>query len=170
MSKCDPTASVDDDEEDNDESTDKSPLLVSVDASTSSASTSRASGVFARLTREIEALLLKLTDVNNRMTSISENIRSSSATYTLQRHRDILNDYTKEYRKTKANVEANHEREHLFFSNSQNEKKALGETRIQINNKASDILNKEMESARKYVFASVCLTHPFISFLSLESL
>ena len=79
------------------------------------------------------------------MATVSENIRSSSATYTLQRHRDILNDYSKEFRKTKANIEQNHQREQLFLTNN----KPKTETRININSKATDILNKEMESARK---------------------
>ena len=57
-------------------------------------------------------------DVNNRMSSVAEHTRSSSATYTLQRHRDILNDYAKEFRKTKTNVEVNQDRDKLFHSSS----------------------------------------------------
>jgi len=139
LSKCD--ASVEDDDFD---STDKSPLLVSVstDPSTSGG------GIFAKLSVEIESLLSRLTEVNEKMTVVAEDIRGTLATHTLKRHKEILADYSKEFRKTKTNVQVNHDRDQLFFSSK---KKSNGEIRIQMNNRATDLLNKEMDSTRKYV-------------------
>lgn len=152
LSKCD-QSSLDDEE-----SSDKSPLLVSTSTT----------GLFERLGREIEVLLSRLTDVNQEMASISEHIRSPSATYTLQRHRDILNDYSKEFRKTKANIESNHVREQLFFSSDTSKQNTtLSETRIQMHSKTSDLLNKELESARKYVLIAFSSDFSVDSFLLL---
>lgn len=152
LSKCD-QSSLDDEE-----SSDKAPLLVSTSTT----------GLFERLGREIEVLLSRLTDVNQEMASISEHIRSPSATYTLQRHRDILNDYSKEFRKTKANIESNHVREQLFFSSDTSKQNTtLSETRIQMHSKTSDLLNKELESARKYVLIAFSSDFSVDSFLLL---
>ena len=152
LSKCD-QSSLDDEE-----SSDKAPLLVSTSTT----------GLFERLSREIEVLLSRLTDVNQEMASISEHIRSPSATYTLQRHRDILNDYSKEFRKTKANIESNHVREQLFFSSDTSKQNTtLSETRIQMHSKTSDLLNKELESARKYVLIAFSSDFSVDSFLLL---
>ena len=115
---------------------DREPLLLA-DAS---------AGLSGRLSREIESLLSRLMDVNSRMASVAERLRSSSATYTLQRHRDILNDYSKEFRKTKTNVEVSQEREKLFQTSSATK----GETVIAMAaSQASASLTRESESARK---------------------
>lgn len=134
LSKCNVR---DDDDDDGHVSSDKVPLL-QVDSQ---------AGLFGRLSREIESLLSRLTDVNNRMVCVAERIRSSSATYTLQRHRDILNDYTKEFRKTKTSVEANQDREKLFQTNIKK-----GDTVIPMTGNAvatSSLLTRESESVRK---------------------
>lgn len=41
---------------------------------------------------------------------------ASAAMYTLQRHREILHDYTNEYHKTRNNIQAQLEREQLLGS------------------------------------------------------
>ncbi|KAI9206081.1 Golgi SNAP receptor complex member 1 [Polychytrium aggregatum] len=58
---------------------------------------------------EVDDLLKRLTAVVNSMADVLENSpagvpSNSSMMHMLQRHRDILFDYTKEYKKTKANI------------------------------------------------------------------
>uniref|UniRef100_H2YZK2 Golgi SNAP receptor complex member 1 n=1 Tax=Ciona savignyi TaxID=51511 RepID=H2YZK2_CIOSA len=67
---------------------------------------------------EIEQLLMKLTGMNDSMSEFLEtNSNSSSAMlHTIQRHRDILQDYTHEFRKTKNNIHSFREREDLLGS------------------------------------------------------
>ncbi|XP_076473103.1 Golgi SNAP receptor complex member 1-like isoform X2 [Babylonia areolata] len=88
---------------------------------------------------EIEQLLSKLTQVNDRMVEYTQNISHSSPSaallHTLQRHRDILQDYTHEFQKTRANITALREREDL-----------LGSVRREINTyKNSTGLNRRTE-------------------------
>lgn len=47
---------------------------------------------------------------NGEQSSVSQNM------HTVQRHRDILQDYTKEFRKIQSNVQARREREDLLHS------------------------------------------------------
>ncbi|XP_063964940.1 Golgi SNAP receptor complex member 1-like isoform X1 [Lytechinus pictus] len=76
--------------------------------------------MFHTMAMEIEQLLNKLSDVNDRMAdyagSVSVASPSAALLHTLQRHRDILKDYTHEFHKTKANIEACREREELMGS------------------------------------------------------
>lgn len=132
LSKCDAN-----EEEAISEANDKVPLLQP------ESSGSR----FERLSGEIESLLSRLTDVNNRMSSVAQHIRNSSATYTLQRHTDILNDYEKEFRKTKMNAGINQDREKLFTRSTGSK----GETIIPMSgtSQATSILNREAEAVRK---------------------
>ena len=70
---------------------------------------------FERMNDEIDALLAALTDVNNQMSQYCERIQNASATiYTLQRHREILHDYTNEFHKTRNNIETQINREMLL--------------------------------------------------------
>ncbi|KJE96452.1 vesicle transport V-SNARE protein [Capsaspora owczarzaki ATCC 30864] len=67
---------------------------------------------------ELEQLLVKLSNVNEAMT---EHVNMSqfsnpALVHTLQRHRDILTDYTQEFRKTKSTLLANRERDDLLNS------------------------------------------------------
>ena len=71
------------------------------------------------MTEEIEHLLSKLTAVNEKLSELSdnhENVGSSAMRHVLQRHHDILQDYTQEFRKTSANLKARREREELLHS------------------------------------------------------
>jgi hypothetical protein len=65
--------------------------------------------LFETLTIEIDQLLKKLTQTNNKMSDsigISDTIldTSNASVHTLQRHRDILRDYTQEFEKTKRGL------------------------------------------------------------------
>lgn len=75
--------------------------------------------MLGNMTQEIEQLLSKLTAVNEKLTEFSEkneNFGSSAMRHVLQRHHDILQDYTQEFRKTSANLKARKEREDLLHS------------------------------------------------------
>lgn len=69
---------------------------------------------------EIEQLLAKLTEVNDKMSDFTQNLggnsQSAALLHTLQRHRDILQDYSHEFHKTQANITAFREREDLLGS------------------------------------------------------
>ncbi|KAK7088295.1 Golgi SNAP receptor complex member 1-like isoform X3 [Littorina saxatilis] len=105
--------------------------------------------MFDTMAMEIEQLLSKLTQVNDRMVEYTQNISHSSPSaallHTLQRHRDILQDYTHEFQKTRANITALREREDL-----------LGSVRREINtyknstglNRRSDLYLKENDHIR----------------------
>lgn len=60
-----------------------------------------------------------MTTVNDKLTEYSENNEhtgGSAMRHVLQRHHDILQDYTQEFRKTSANLKARKEREDLLHS------------------------------------------------------
>ncbi|XP_027042570.1 Golgi SNAP receptor complex member 1-like [Pocillopora damicornis] len=92
------------------ESSDTSPLL-------NSSSSER---LFETMGLEIEQLLSKLTEVNDSMAEYTAgfNLGQPNATqlHTLQRHRDILQGYSHEFSKTKANIQAFRDREDLLGS------------------------------------------------------
>lgn len=105
--------------------------------------------MFDTMAMEISQLLAKLTEVNDRMVEYTQSISVSSPSaallHTLQRHRDILQDYSHEFQKTTANITAMREREDL-----------LGSVRRDINayknssglNRRSDLYLKENEHIR----------------------
>ncbi|XP_050441096.1 Golgi SNAP receptor complex member 1 [Adelges cooleyi] len=74
---------------------------------------------FDTATSEIEELLTKLNVVNDKMGEWNTNSGHSNVSqnmHTVQRHRDILQDYTKEFQKIQSNVRARREREDLLHS------------------------------------------------------
>ncbi|XP_065207922.1 Golgi SNAP receptor complex member 1 [Planococcus citri] len=88
------------------ENSDTEPLLSSED-------------MLSNMAQEIEQLLSKLTSINDKLTEYSDNnehVGSSAMRHVLQRHHDILQDYTQEFRKTSANLKARKEREDLLHS------------------------------------------------------
>uniref|UniRef100_A0A8C2KAV5 Golgi SNAP receptor complex member 1 n=1 Tax=Cyprinus carpio TaxID=7962 RepID=A0A8C2KAV5_CYPCA len=93
-----------------DSSSDTTPLL----------SNSTQDRMFETMSVEIEQLLAKLTGVNDKMAEYTSTpgVTSLNAAlmHTLQRHRDILQDYTHEFHKTKSNFMAIREREDLLGS------------------------------------------------------
>ncbi|GFO43135.1 Golgi snap receptor complex member 1 [Plakobranchus ocellatus] len=111
--------------------------------------------MFDTMAMEISQLLAKLTEINDRMVEYTQNIGSTSPSaallHTLQRHRDILQDYGHEFSKTSANISAMREREDL-----------LGSVRRDINayknssglNRRSDMYLKENEHIRNIAIAT----------------
>jgi len=90
----------------------KTPLLAGDETSNQSA--------FESLSAELSQLLSRLSEVNDGMTEYAasgQSVAGSAAVHhTLQRHRDILQDYGQEYNKTRANIQAVIEREDLLSS------------------------------------------------------
>lgn len=76
--------------------------------------------MFETMSMEIERLLTKLTEVNDKMADFLSNLSfgepNSAQLHTMQRHRDILQDYSHEFVKTKANIKATRDREDLMGS------------------------------------------------------
>uniref|UniRef100_A0A4W5Q5P8 Golgi SNAP receptor complex member 1 n=1 Tax=Hucho hucho TaxID=62062 RepID=A0A4W5Q5P8_9TELE len=108
--------------------------------------------MFETMSVEIEQLLAKLTGVNDKMAEYTSTpgVTSLNAAlmHTLQRHRDILQDYTHEFHKTKANFLAIREREDLLGSvrkDIETYKSGSG-----VNNRRTELFLKEHEHLRKY--------------------
>lgn len=70
--------------------------------------------VFDRITGDIEQLLERLGKINHGMSEYTQQVQNSSAIYTVQRHREILADYSSEFHKTKSNILEIMQREKLF--------------------------------------------------------
>ncbi len=68
------------------------------------------------LSEEIDGLLRQLSKANDDMTEISTSTPglTPALVHTLQRHRDILQDYSQEFRKTQNNLKSRREREELL--------------------------------------------------------
>ncbi|XP_041732465.1 Golgi SNAP receptor complex member 1 isoform X2 [Coregonus clupeaformis] len=106
--------------------------------------------MFETMSVEIEQLLAKLTGVNDKMVEYTSTpgVTSLNAAlmHTLQRHRDILQDYTHEFHKTKANFLAIREREDLLGSvrkDIETYKSGSG-----VNNRRTELFLKEHEHLR----------------------
>ncbi|XP_006891059.1 PREDICTED: Golgi SNAP receptor complex member 1-like isoform X4 [Elephantulus edwardii] len=106
--------------------------------------------MFETMAIEIEQLLARLTGVNDKMAEYtnSAGVPSLNAAlmHTLQRHRDILQDYTHEFHKTKANFTAVRERENLMGSvrkDIESYKSGSG-----VNNRRTELFLKEHEHLR----------------------
>ncbi|XP_010222511.1 PREDICTED: Golgi SNAP receptor complex member 1 [Tinamus guttatus] len=106
--------------------------------------------MFETMAVEIEQLLGKLTGINDKMAEYtnSAGVPSLNAAlmHTLQRHRDILQDYTHEFHKTKANFMAIRERENLLGSvrkDIESYKSGSG-----VNNRRTELFLKEHEHLR----------------------
>ena len=76
--------------------------------------------MFETMSMEIERLLTKLTEVNDKMADYMSNLSfgepNPAQLHTMQRHRDILQDYSHEFVKTRANIKAANDREDLLGS------------------------------------------------------
>ncbi|KAM4760491.1 Golgi SNAP receptor complex member 1 isoform 3-T3 [Cyanocitta cristata] len=113
--------------------------------------------MFETMAVEIEQLLGRLTGINDKMAEYtnSAGVPSLNAAlmHTLQRHRDILQDYTHEFHKTKANFLAIRERENLLGSvrkDIESYKSGSG-----VNNRRTELFLKEHEHLRKFLWISV---------------
>lgn len=101
--------------------------------------------MFESLSEEIDVLLKQLSDVNEKMNEISianPTMATPALVHTLQRHRDILQDYTQEFRKTQNNLKSRKEREELL----QGVKKEIECVKDHINH-----------HSRVIIFASICV-------------
>lgn len=106
--------------------------------------------MFETMSVEIEQLLAKLTGVNDKMAEYTSTpgVTSLNAAlmHTLQRHRDILQDYTHEFHKTKSNFMVIREREDLLGSvrkDIESYKSGSG-----VNNRRTELFLKEHEHLR----------------------
>lgn len=76
--------------------------------------------MFESQSMEIEQLLAKLTAVNDKLSEMGATESGSGIgagmVHTLQRHREILQDYTQDFCKTQQNFRARREREDLLHS------------------------------------------------------
>ncbi|XP_038549387.1 Golgi SNAP receptor complex member 1 isoform X2 [Micropterus salmoides] len=106
--------------------------------------------MFETMSVEIEQLLAKLTAVNDKMAEYTNTPGTSSLNaalmHTLQRHRDILQDYTHEFHKTKGNFLVIREREDLLGSvrkDIETYKSGSG-----VNNRRTELFLKEHEHLR----------------------
>ncbi|KAM8899832.1 Golgi SNAP receptor complex member 1-like isoform 2-T2 [Spinachia spinachia] len=102
------------------------------------------------MTTELEQLLANLTAVNDKMAEYTNSPGASSHNaalmHTLQRHRDILQDYTLEFHKTKSNFFSLREREDLLGSihrDIESYKSSAG-----VNNRKTELILKEHEHLR----------------------
>uniref|UniRef100_A0A8C5AVJ2 Golgi SNAP receptor complex member 1 n=1 Tax=Gadus morhua TaxID=8049 RepID=A0A8C5AVJ2_GADMO len=112
--------------------------------------------MFDTMSVEIEQLLAKLTGVNDKMAEYTSTPGASSLNaalmHTLQRHRDILQDYTHEFHKTKGNFLAIREREDLLGSvrkDIETYKSGSG-----VNNRRTELFLKEHEHLRNIAMAT----------------
>ncbi|XP_072301885.1 Golgi SNAP receptor complex member 1-like [Eucyclogobius newberryi] len=100
------------------------------------------------MTTEIEQLLAKLTSVNNKMVEFAAGTKAHNAAlmHTLQRHKDILQDYSNEFHKTKTNFFSLKEREDLLGSVHRDiESYKSGSA---VNNRRTELFLKEHEHLR----------------------
>uniref|UniRef100_A0A667WU05 Golgi SNAP receptor complex member 1 n=1 Tax=Myripristis murdjan TaxID=586833 RepID=A0A667WU05_9TELE len=108
--------------------------------------------MFDTMSVEIEQLLAKLTAVNDKMAEYTSTPGTASLNaalmHTLQRHRDILQDYTHEFHKTKGNFLAIREREDLLGS-VRKDIDASG-----VNNRRTELFLKEHEHLRNIAMAT----------------
>ncbi|XP_069766414.1 Golgi SNAP receptor complex member 1 isoform X4 [Narcine bancroftii] len=112
--------------------------------------------MFETMAVEIEQLLAKLTGVNDKMAEYTSTpgVTSLNAAlmHTLQRHRDILQDYTHEFNKTKANFIAIREREDLLGSVRKDIESYKGGSGV--NNRRTELFLKEHEHLRNIAMAT----------------
>jgi Golgi SNAP receptor complex protein 1 len=89
---------------------------------TTSATTTTPTSSFETVSNEIEKLLDRLSDINKRMSDIVPSLLgpNSAATHTLQRHHEILQDYRREFERTKTNIRSYKSREDLLLNDSTN--------------------------------------------------
>ncbi|KAM9846765.1 Golgi SNAP receptor complex member 1-like [Aulostomus maculatus] len=102
------------------------------------------------MTTELEQLLTCLKSVNDKMAEYTNtpgaSSRNTALMHTLQRHRDILQDYTQEFHKTKSNFSSLREREDLLGSvhrDIESYKNSSG-----VNNRRTELFLKEHEHLR----------------------
>ncbi|GLH01696.1 hypothetical protein R5R35_012662 [Gryllus longicercus] len=103
--------------------------------------------MFETMALEIEQLLSKLSNINEKMGEVSSGQAptSSAILHTMQRHKEILQDYNQEFRKTQANYRARREREDLLKSVRKDIDNYKGSSGL---NRRMDLYLKENEHIR----------------------
>ncbi|CAF0821095.1 unnamed protein product [Brachionus calyciflorus] len=106
--------------------------------------------LFITLSNEIEDLLSKLNAINTKMSeclSAEGGMNSNATVHTLQRHRDILRDYSHEYEKTKRTITSYKEREQLLSLSSNQRETGLSNRRMDgsSNNGSTSLFMKEYD-------------------------
>ena len=98
--------------------------------------------LFITLSNEIEESLKKLNAINGKMrdslNAETSDVSSSGSVHTLQRHSDILRDYTHEYEKTKRNIISYKEREKLLSTSSNNNNRSMNSNESNLNNRRNE--------------------------------
>ena len=112
---------------------------------TNASTTSSSSSSFETVSMEIEQLLERLSDVNKRMSDVVPSLlgTSSAASHTLQRHHEILQDYRREFERTKANIRNFQNREDLLI-NQTNSNPDLTSTTNGLSSRRQDYYLREM--------------------------
>lgn len=104
---------------------------------------------FERLSTEIESLLAHLGDINQQMSNHCRTESSSTVLYTLQRHQEIYKDYSREFQKTRSNLEEHMKRELLLGSSKRDKDEfSFGSN---AKNSQNDFLLRESESIHRFV-------------------
>lgn len=98
---------------------------------------------FERMSKDIETLLNRLTEINNKMSQSSQHQQNASSLYTIQRHREILNDYANEFRKTKSKIETQLDRDILLGIGNSSDSESVWH-----DSKVTDPLLKENDHIR----------------------
>ncbi|ODN01754.1 Golgi SNAP receptor complex member 1 [Orchesella cincta] len=104
--------------------------------------------MYESLSEEIDVLLKRLTEVNEKMGEFPP--QNSSFIHTLTRHRDILQDYTQEFRKTQNNLKSRKEREELL----QGVKKEIDSSKTALNRRL-DLYMKERDHLVSAAFKKI---------------
>jgi len=117
---------------------DKTPLL----------STTSSEHMVETMAVEIEQLLTKLTGTNDQLSDMTETSKlvGPAMIHTIQRHREILQDYIREFRKVRNNIHSHKEREDLLGSVRRDIDAYKNASSI--NNRKSDLYLKEYEHLR----------------------
>ncbi|KAM7374518.1 hypothetical protein PAMP_007171 [Pampus punctatissimus] len=108
------------------------------------------------MTTELEQLLANLTAVNDKMAEYTNtpgvSSHNAALMHTLQRHRDILQDYTHEFHKTKSNFFSLREREDLLGSVHRDIESYKSNSVV--NNRRTELFLKEHEHLRNIAMAT----------------
>ncbi|CAF0763897.1 unnamed protein product [Adineta ricciae] len=112
------------------------------DLNDSSLSATTSPSSFEGMSIEIEKLLERLSDINKRMSDVVPSLLgpNSAATHTLQRHNEILQDYRREFERTKTNIRNMKNREdRLLNMNANNSDMTTG-----LSSRRQDLYLREM--------------------------
>uniref|UniRef100_A0A7S0QR18 Golgi SNAP receptor complex member 1 n=1 Tax=Cryptomonas curvata TaxID=233186 RepID=A0A7S0QR18_9CRYP len=137
----------------------------SISISTSEFSGAQESGKQSSLPEELESCLQQLSEANESMGRCVRELPPGDSTrmmHVLQRHRDVLHDYDKEFRKIRATIKELREREELLSSVRQD----IGEYR---NARTDPLLRERMAAANSLRTADQTLGNAAATFDSLRS-